>query len=180
MILLTEDNMKKILAFILAIAAVLALGGCMSTGSKTATATDPADSSKIVYSNYDCTLEGLCNYLDDLGYMVFDYDASKDEAGTATIKMQADMIGAEKGYKSTYTYDKGTWAVEVYYYKDTTSDMYKEAQTGTILLTEEIEDGSFEITINNQFALVVNGPDDKAEREDAIVKAFKSFYPEGK
>lgn len=172
--------MKKILAFVLAIAAVLALAGCATTASQTATATDPSDPAKIVYTDYDCTLEGLCNYLDDLGYMVFDYDASKDEAGTATIKMQADMIGAEKGYKSSYTYDGGKWAVEAYYYKDTTSDMYKEAQTGTILLTEEIEDGSFEITVNNRFALVVNAPDDTAERQEDIVEAFKNFYPEGK
>lgn len=172
--------MKKILALVLAIAAVLSLGGCMSTGTKTVTATDPAEPDKIVYTDYDLTLEGLCNYLDDLGYMVFDYDASKDEAGTATIKMQADMIGAEKGYKSSYTYDGGKWAVEAYCYTDLKSDMYKQAQSGTITLTEEIEDGSFEITVNNSFALVVNGPDDSEEREKAIIEAFNEFYPDGK
>lgn len=171
--------MKKILAMVLVIAAVLSLGGCMSTGTKVITATDPADPEKIVYTDYDLSLEGLCNYLDDLGYMVYDYDASKDEAGSATIKMQADMIGAEKGYKSSYTYDGGSWVVEAYYYKDTKSDMYKEAKSGTIVLTEEIEDGSFEITVNNQFALVVNAPEDKAERKEAIIEAFKNFYPDG-
>ena len=140
--------MKKILAFVLAIAAVLTMAGCMGTGSKPTAATDPAEPDKIIYTNYSDNLEGLCNYLDDLGYMVFDYDASKDEAGKATIKMQADMIGAENGYKSSYYYGRDQWAVEVYYYKDTNSDMYKEAQSGTFRISEEIENGSFEITVN--------------------------------
>lgn len=170
--------MKKILAMILALTAVLALGGCMGTSSKIITATDPTEPDKIVYSDYDDTLEGLCNYLDDLGYMVFDYDASKDEAGSATIKMQADMIGAEKGYKSSFMYGKGNFAVEAYYYKDTNSDLYKEAKTGTILLTEEIENGSFEITVNGNYALVVNAPDDQAERKADIIEAFNNFYPD--
>ena len=168
--------MKKILAMILALVAVFALGGCMSTGSKIITATDPAEGVKISYKDYDNTLEGLCSYLDDLGYMVFDYDASKDEAGKSTIKMQADMIGAEKGYKSSYMYGKENFAVEVYHYKDTNSDMYKEAQTGTILLTEEIEDGSFDITVNGNYALVVNAPEEGAERKADIIKAFEGFY----
>lgn len=158
--------MKKILAMILAVVAVLSLGGCMTTGIKTVTATDPTDPDKIVYSDYDYSLEGLCNYLDDLGYMVFDYDASKDEAGSATIKMQADLIGAEKGYKSGYNYDGDSWAVEAYYYSDIYSDMYTQAQSGTITLTEEIEDGSFEITVNHHFALVVHEPKDGEERKD--------------
>lgn len=172
--------MKKILAMFLVIAAVLSLGGCMGTGAKATTATDPADSSKIVYTDYDNSLEGLCNYLDDLGYMVFDYDASKDEAGQATIKMQADMIGAEKGYKSSFYYGGDKWAVEAYYYKDVTSDLYKEAQSGTFVLSEEIEDGSFEITVNGKFAIVVHEPKDSAERKEAIIEAFNSFYPDNK
>ena len=172
--------MKKILAMILVALSVISLTGCFSTGTKTATATDPTNPEKITYKDYSNNLEGLCNYLDDLGYMVFDYDASKDEAGTATIKMQADLIGAEKGYKSTYTYNKGTWVVEAYYYKDTTTDMYKEAQSGTYKITDEIENGSFEITVNGSFALVVNGPDDGDERKADIIEAFKNFYPNGK
>ncbi len=168
--------MKKILAFAFAVIAVLSLGGCMGTGAKIITATDPAEADKIVYTDYNDSLEGLCNYLDDLGYMVFDYDASKDEAGAATIKMQADIIGAEKGYKSNYHYSGDAWSVEVYYYKDTNSDMYKEAQSGTIVLSEELKDGSFEITVNGKYALVVNEPKDGVERKEAIIKAFSEFY----
>lgn len=171
--------MKKILAFVLVIAAVFALGGCMGAGVQNITATDPAEPDKIVYTNYPYSLEGLCNYLDDLGYMVFDYDASKDEAGVATIKMQADMIGAEKGYKSSYTYDGDKWVVEAYYYFDTSSQMYSQAKDGKITLTEEIEDGSFEITVNNHFALVVHEPKDGGERKEAIIEAFQGFYPDG-
>ncbi len=169
--------MKKILAFVLAIAAVLAMAGCMSTATNATTATDPADPAKIVYTDYTNSLEGLCSYLDDLGYMVFDYDASKDEAGKATIKMQADMIGAEKGYKSNYSYGRDKWAVEVYYYKDTNSDMYKEAQSGTFVLSEDINNGSFEITVNGNFAIVVHQPKDGDERKTKIMEAFNAFYP---
>ena len=171
--------MKKIFAVILVIAALFSFSGCMGAGTSVVKATDPADPSKIVYKDYDCNLEGLCNYLDDLGYMVFDYDASKDEAGTATIKMQADMIGAEKGYKSGYNYGNDKWTVEAYYYKDTSSDMYKEAQSGKITLTEEIDNGSFEITVNNQFALVVHEPKDGGECKEEIIEAFNNFYPDG-
>lgn len=173
--------MKKILAFVLAIAAVLSLSACMGTGAtKTPTATDPTDPSKIVYTDYDYSLEGLCKYLNDLGYMVFDYDASKDEAGSATIKMQADLIGAEKGYKSSYNYGRDKWVVEAYYYADTNSDMYKEAQSGTFTISDEIEDGSFEITVNNNFAIVVQDVKNGEERKADIIEAFKNFYPNGK
>ncbi len=171
--------MKKILAIVLVMAAVLSFGGCMGAGTSVVKVTDPADPSKIVYSDYDYSLEGLCDYLDDLGYMVFDYDASKDEAGSATIKMQANMIGAEKGYKSSYNYGNDKWAVEAYYYKDTSSDMYKEAQSGKIILAEEIDNGFFEITVNGQFAIVVHEPKDGDERKEAIIEAFKNFYPDG-
>ena len=171
--------MKKILAFALALILVLSLAGCMGTGTKKITATDPSDPAKIVYTDYSYSLQGLCNYLDDLGYMVFDYDASKDETG-ATIKMEADMIGAEEGYKSNYYYDGDSWTVEVYYYKDTTSDMYNEAKSGTFTISEEIENGSFEITVNNNFAIVVHDVKDGEERKEAIIDAFNAFYPDGK
>ena len=69
--------MKKILAFALAIVAVLSLAGCMGASApKLASATEPANPEKIKYENYDYSISGLCDYLDDLGYMVFDYDAS--------------------------------------------------------------------------------------------------------
>ena len=172
--------MKKILAFALAVIAVLSLAGCMGTGTKAITATDPSDSAKIVYTDYDYSLDGLCNYLDDLGYMVFDYDASKDEAGSATIKMQADMIGAESGYKSSYNYGRDKWVVEVYYYADTKSDMYKQAQSGTFTISDEIDNGSFEITVNNNFAIVVHDIKDGEQRKADIIEAFNNFYPKGK
>lgn len=172
--------MKKILAFALAVVAVLSLAGCMGTGAKKITATDPADPDKIVYTDYSYSLDGLCKYLDDLGYMVFDYDASKDEAGEATIKMQADMIGAEEGFKSSYYYDGDKWTVEVYYYKDTTSDMYNEAKSGTFTISEEIDNGAFEITVSNNFAIVVQDVKDGEERKEAIIEAFNDFYPNGK
>lgn len=172
--------MKKILAFVLAIAAVLSMAGCMGSAAKPATATDPAEPEKITYKDYSNDLSGLCNYLDDLGYMVFDYDASKDEAGKATIKMQADMIGAEAGYKSSFNYGRDKWCVEVYYYKDTNSDMYKEAQTGTFVLSDEIENGSFEITVNGNYAIVVHQPKNGDERKAETIEAFKGFYPAAK
>ncbi len=172
--------MKKILAFVLAIAAVLSLSACMGTAAKPTTATDPADPAKIVYTDYDYSIEGLCKYLNDLGYMVFDYDASEDEAGKATVKMQADMIGAESGYKSSYNYGRDKWVVEAYYYADTTSDMYNEAKSGTFTISDEIDNGSFEITVNNNFAIVVHDVKDGAERKADIIEAFNNFYPKGK
>lgn len=172
--------MKKIIAMLLVIMSVLALGACGGTPAATyETATEPANPEKISYKDYDYSLEGLCSYLDDLGYFVYDYNASADEAGKSTRKMEAELIGAEKGYQSTYTFDKEKWIVEVYYYSESTSDEYKEALTGTYTY-DNVEDGSFEITVNNEFAIVVIAPDGKGEHKDAIIKAFKDFYPNGR
>ena len=168
--------MKKILAMLLAVISVLSLSACMGGGTKVPTATDPSDPASVVYTDYSNNLEGLCNYLEDLGYMVFDYDASKDEAGTATMKMNAELIGAEKGYKSSFKYGNDQWTIEVYYYKDTASDMYKQAQSGTVVLTEEIENGSFEITVNGNYGIVIHAPKNGEEREKAIIEAFNKFY----
>ena len=171
--------MKKILAMILVLMMVASFAGCATTGgAKTVSATDPTNPESISYKDYDNSLSGLCEYLDDLGYMVFDYNASADEAGTATIKMNAELIGAESGFKSTYRYDKVNWIVEVYYYKDTNSDEYKEAQTGKFTF-EGVEDGTFDITVKNNYAIVVTAPDGGEEREKAIVEAFNNFYPDG-
>ncbi|MBQ2825349.1 MAG: hypothetical protein IJF19_03645 [Clostridia bacterium] len=168
--------MKKILAMLLAVISVLSLSACMGGGTKVPTATDPSDPASVVYTDYNNNLEGLCDYLEDLGYMVFDYDASKDEAGTATMKMSAELIGAEKGYKSTFKHGNDLWTIEVYYYKDTASDMYKQAQSGTVVLTEEIENGSFEITVNGNYGIVIHTPKNGEEREKAIIEAFGKFY----
>lgn len=168
--------MKKILAMLLAVISVLSLSACMGGGTKVPTATDPSDPASVVYTDYNNNLEGLCDYLEDLGYMVFDYDASKDEAGTATMKMNAELIGAEKGYKSSFKYGNDQWTIEVYYYKDTASDMYKQAQSGTVVLTEEIENGSFEITVNGNYGIVIHAPKNGEEREKAIIEAFNKFY----
>lgn len=169
--------MKKIIAILLVIMSVLALGACGGTPAAThPSATEPTNPEKITYKTYERTIEGLCNYLDDLGYFVYDYNASADEAGKSTRKMNAELIGAEKGYQSTYMVEKNKWIVEVYYYSDATSDEYKEALTGTFTY-DNVEKGSFEITVNNEFAIVVIAPNGQGERKDAIIKAFKNFYP---
>lgn len=171
--------MKKILAMILVLVMATAFAGCATAGSKAVSATDPTNPESISYNNYDNTLEGLCNYLDDLGYMVFDYNASADEAGEATIKMNAELIGAKTGYKSTYKYDNANWVVEVYYYADTNSEGYKEAQTGKFTF-DGVEDGTFDITVKNNYAIVVIGPEDGEEREKSMIEAFNNFYPDNK
>lgn len=170
--------MKKIIAMILVLMMLASFAGCATAGTKTVSATDPTNPESISYKDYDNSLSGLCDYLDDLGYMVYDYNASADEAGTSTIKMNAELIGAEEGYKSSYNYDKNNWVVEVYFYKDTNSDEYKEAQTGKFTF-EGVEDGTFDITVNNNYAIVVTAPEDGEEREKAIVEAFNNFYPDG-
>ena len=170
--------MKKIIAIVLVLITVASFAGCATTGTKTVSATDPTNPESISCKDYPNSITGLCDYLDALGYMVYDYNASADEAGASTVKMNAVLIDASEGYKSSYTYDNKNWVVEVYYYSDTQSEGYKEAQTGTFTF-DGVEDGSFEITVKNNYAIVVTGPEDGEEREKAILEAFDNFYPDG-
>ena len=176
--------MKKVIAIVLALIFVLALGACTGVTDTTPVATNPAEDAKVSCQEFPNTLAGLMDYMEAKGYLVYDYDASKDEAGVGTIKMDAELIGADEGYKCTYKYDGKLYSVEVYSYSDFNSEFYKQAKAeGKITVTKEIENGTFDVTLsdNGKYALVVHAPNEEEatkERVEVIKKDFKAFYAE--
>lgn len=172
--------MKKIIAFALAIALALSLCGCIPSTSTQPTVqkvTDPSDPSAITYKDYDNTLEGLCKYLAALGYAYDFKDATGDES-TDPVVMQAEMIGAERGYKFSYTYKGDSAVLELYYYKDTTGDHYKQVQSEGKLTIADIEGGTVEATLskNGKYMMVYSDTGENDERTAALLEAFTGFY----
>lgn len=173
--------MKKIFALLLVTLMVLSLTACMSPSSrepKIQEVTDPATTDEIKVKDYPDTLEGLCDYFADMGYVYAMPEATGDEM-TDPVVMKADMIGADKGYKFTYNYDGETVVLELYSYTDTNNDFYKQAKSeGKITVTEALEEGTVDVVLsdNGKYLMIYDDAAENAEREAAIVKAFKGFY----
>lgn len=172
--------MKKIFAILLAVVMVCSLTACMNTNStaKIQEVTDPESTDGVVYENYEDSLEGLCAYFADLGYVYAMPESTEDEI-TDPVVMRADMIGADKGYKFTYTYGGETVILELYSYTDTENDYYKQAKAeGQITVTEELDEGTVDVVLstNGKYLMIYSDPAEDAEREAAIVEAFKGFY----
>ncbi len=177
--------MKKILAFVLLILCVFSLVGCMGTGNKvvTPTVTNPSapasTADEVSYKNYDNNVKGLCEYMADLGY-AYDFPATDDEKAVAPIKMDAELIGAEEGYKFTFILNKETYTVEFYEFKDTTGEHYLEAKkNGTITLGEGEVETTVEVTLskNGKYMFICHCDEDNKDTEAAMIKAFNAFYP---
>lgn len=172
--------MKKFLAFILVAVLAVSLCACASTATTTKIqdVTDPTSTEGIEYTNYEDSLEGLCEYFADLGYAYAFPESTEDEM-TDPVVMSADMIGADKGYKFTYNYGGETTVLELYSYSDTDSDFYKQAKSeGKITVTEELDEGTVDVILsdNGKYLMIYNDPAENAERETAITEAFKGFY----
>ncbi|MBQ8001736.1 MAG: hypothetical protein IJ298_11195 [Ruminococcus sp.] len=172
--------MKKIFAMLLVVVLVLSLTACMNTSNtpKIQKVTDPTSVEGIEYKDYEDSLEGLCAYFADMGYAYDMPEATGDEM-TDPVVMRADMIGADKGYKFTYTYAGETVVLELYSYTDTDSDFYKQAKSeGKITVTEELDEGTVDVVLsdNGKYLMIYNDPAEDAEREAAITEAFKGFY----
>ncbi len=172
--------MKKIVALVLALMLLVSLCACMPNANtpKIQEVTDPATTDEIKVENYEDSLEGLCKYFADMGYVYAMPEATGDEM-TDPVVMRAEMIGADKGYKFTYTYGGEIVVLELYSYTDIDSDFYKQAKNeGKITVTEELEEGTVDVVLssNGKYLMIYNDPAENAEREAAIVDAFKGFY----
>ncbi len=183
--------MKKLLAAVLVVVMMISLCGCLGSNAapKVQKVTDPKEPEKVVYTDYENTLEGLCEYMAALGYAysfaeVEDEktkekhpatgDESKDPA-----PMLADMIGAERGYKFTYTYSGDTQVLELYLYTDTENEFYKQIKSeGKVTIKGDDFEQTVEATLsdNGKYAMIFHCGKDNEERETAMEKAFKEFY----
>ncbi len=172
--------MKKIVVLVLALMLAVSLCACMPNANtpKIQTVTDPATTDEIKVENYEDSLEGLCAYFADMGYVYAMPETTGDEMKDPVV-MRAEMIGADKGYKFTYTYGDEIVVLELYSYTDTDSDFYKQAKNeGKITVTEELEEGTVDVVLseNGKYLMIYNDPAENAEREAAITEAFNGFY----
>ncbi len=172
--------MKKILCFALIIVLALSLGACMprSSGTKVQKVTDPTNAEEIVFTNYEDSLRGVCEYMADLGY-VYDLPESTGDEMKDPLAMNAELIGADEGYKFTCDYEDSTINVEIYSFSKTDGKFYQQGkEEGKIVLSAEIDNGAFEVTFsgNGKYMMVYDDSADRTERKDAAVKAFEAFY----
>ncbi len=172
--------MKKIVALMLALMLMISLCACMPNANtpKIQNVTDPTSVEGIEYKDYENSLDGLCAYFADMGYVYAMPETTSDEM-TDPVVMRADMIGADRGYKFTYTYGGETVVLELYSYTDTESAFYKQAKSeGKITVTEELDEGTVDVVLstNGKYLMIYNDPAEDAEREAAITEAFKGFY----
>ena len=119
--------MKKIFALILAsLMLISVMSGCGTTVPDATESTAATEETKEE-KTYSDSLESLAEYMKDQGYI--------DNTDNA-YKMQAQLIGAEKGYR----YLKGTVQIELYKYNpDKLNDTAKDVM-------EQIEkNGEFEL-----------------------------------
>lgn len=174
--------MKKILAMLLVVIAVFSLTGCMASNApKVQKVTEPTSPEKISYKSYDDSLEGLCEYMAALGYAYEIPTATGDEKVTDPVKMNADIIGADAGYKFNYKSGGNTVTVEYYSYSDFTGDDYKQAKEDgkiTIELDDSMENVVVDATLstNGKYLMITHFGKDNEEYEKAMVEAFKGFY----
>ena len=174
--------MKKIIAFLLSVLLVLSLAGCGGKVEAGPTQVeDPENRDSVKYTDYEDTLEGLCEYMADLGYAYdFKEDATGDEAKDP-ISMRAQMIGAERGYKFTYGYDGKTGVLELYFYTNTDNQWYEQIkEEGKLTVAEGLDGGTVEAVLsdNGKYVMIHSYEGKNEERMEAIKDAFKGFYPD--
>lgn len=133
-----------------------------------------AKAKKVSDSKYSDTYEGLRDYMKAWGYI-------KTDDQNNILKMQADKIGAEKGYK----YTDGDTRVELYSFNFTkdnsTRDKVIESvkNNGTFVLYGETipaylsDNGKYLMVYSNAAANDKNS--DAYKTKQNAVKAFKSF-----
>ncbi len=173
--------MKKVLCFAIALVLILSLCACSTQNTNTAkvqSVTDPETTEGIVYTNYEDSLRGICEYMAALGY-VYDLPEATGDEMTDPLPMRAEFVGADEGYKFTCKYDGANINVEIYSFTDTNNAYYKQGvETGEITLSEEIDNGTFGVTFsgNGKYMMVYDDAEDRTERKEAAVKAFEAFY----
>lgn len=176
--------MKKIIAFVLAALLMLSLAGC-GGNAKVDTPTkleDPKEKGSVNYKDYPDTLEGLCEYMADMGYGYDFEDGKKGKDATDPVYMKADLIGAESGYKYSYTYDGKNGVLELYHYTDTDNQWYKQIkEEGKLTISDEIEGGTVDAILSSsgKYVMIHSYDSKNDDRINAAKEVFLEFYPEG-
>lgn len=160
---------KGLLIFISAIIILTVFAGCsdpLKDNYKKATASTEATEKVQEKKEYENNFNGLKSYMIDNGYI------KESDKGT---EMNAELIGAEKGY----IYTNGKIKIELYEYN--TKKLSKKAKK---YIDSVNKDGCFEIydqkinaylTEDNKFMMIYNDDEKKAETEKQTVEDFENF-----
>lgn len=130
-------------------------------------------------SDYDNNVDELCKYLKALDYL-------KGEP----VKMAADLIGAEKGYRYVFAYEKGNINAELYEYNTNklndkakaTIESVKENGYFQIQGFDKVEaymsdNGKYLIIYSDSNLIDNNSPNESnKQRELDFLKAAEEFY----
>ena len=177
--------MKKILAFAIAVLLVLSLGACTFGGTNTTEQKEVKEITKAVSTpdeaidakKYADDLDGLCKYMTDKN-CVYKFEKSTDDEIIDPIVMDADLIGAEQGYKFVYNYEGSEVVLELYSYKNFDNQWYKQAKSeGKITISEDVENGTFDVIVskNGKYLMIYTDAANRKDRRDAVIDIFNSF-----
>ena len=130
-------------------------------------------------SDYENNVDGLCKYLKALDYLQGE-----------PVKMAADLIGAEKGYRYVFTYEKGNINAELYEYNTNnlndkakaTIESVKKNGYFQIQGFDKVEaymsdNGKYLIIYSDSNLIDNNSPNENnKQRELDFLKAAEEFY----
>ena len=178
-----EDTMKKILLSILGIVMCLTLFGCQNAGSqyKNIETEKSVSFDSVKVSDYKDNLDGLEKYFIALNYIPKD---------TEPMDMLANIIGAKKGHKFTFTVNGSYTIMELYEYdpnemNDDAKRVFKEVEKDGSFHVFGKEDIDKDITYNatisdNRKYLMIytdgSGADANVQRTKDVISAFEAFH----
>lgn len=130
-------------------------------------------------SDYDNNVDGLCKYLKALDYLQGE-----------PVKMAADLIGAEKGYRYVFAYEKGNINAELYEYntnnlsdkakatiKSVKDNGYFQIQGFDKVEAYMSDNGKYLIIYSDSNLKDNNSPNESnKQRELDFLKAAEEFY----
>lgn len=183
--------MKKIISALLTASFVAVLvSGCgyqdaleeaSKANQETTEASQSAESateeSKISYSDYSNDLNGLCNYMQDMGYY-------NDK--TTKTEMDASFIGAKQGVKYSVS---TSLAIEFYEYdtenlNDTAKEIISEVEkSNSFTIIEDHPVSGVYLSSDHKFLMIYNDssidkndPDENSKEYKARENAYEDFY----
>lgn len=181
--------MKKLFSALLCAALiVVTASGCglsdpleanKNQSETSATTAEQTDDTEVNYTDYKDTLDGLCEYFNELGYI-------EHKEGSYT-KMDASLIGAKEGRK----YTKKNIKIELYVYdtnnlNDTANQIIESVKNNGEFVILDLPAVKAYLSDNGKYLMIYS--DDSIKKDnpnteaanykarEEVIEKFKSFY----